>query len=285
MTYAHTTESVFASIRRGVTVEPVTEAEEAALILAAQAGDEAATYDLIRLYAPAIRKALSRAGEALGSEEAEAEVLLAFLEAIASHDAGIHPRLAGRIAERLGTALQWATSATQTFSIPTRTMSRYLAILKAADGDVEEGARIASAHDMDPATFLRITEATRTDSLQVLADSEHTSRAADRGKVLGYGDAADAYLAVEDSVTIESLFALLDERETTITRFSYGFDALPLAEDEDPKEGLAKTREEGYAVANDGVIARHLGMGRSTVARVRAQALSTMREALTGEEA
>jgi hypothetical protein len=264
------------------TVEPISAEEEARLVVLAQVGDEEAMTALMRQYAPAIRGTLARFGETLDAEDAEQEAALAFLTLVHAHDPATG-RLAGRVKEYLAEGLHEAAAKSNGWTIPARTTKRFFSILKAADGDVAQGERLASEMDMAPTTFVLLATLLRdTGSIEALTERAEAegSVGADGGVIVG-GGVVDPFVAVEDSLLVEGLLSLLDERETAIIRFSYGFDAL---EAEDPKEGLAKTREEGYAVANDGVVARHLGLGRSTVARVRAKALATMREALLGGE-
>jgi DNA-directed RNA polymerase specialized sigma subunit len=278
MTYA-----TISDIVTTTTPEVLTEEAEAHLIRLAQTGDQEAVTALIAQYGPAFRKALrGLKDEAL--EDAEQEAALVFLEMIQSHDTAKSPRLAGRVSDALRRGVSTATNSVHGWDVPTRMVERFFAILKAADGSVAQGHRIASAHDMAPQTFLDIARAVgQTESIEALAERADAegSTSADGGVFLT-GGADDAYVMAEDRILVDGLLALLDERETPIIRYSYGFDSLPVTAEE-AKEGNAKTREEGIAVANDSVVARHLGMTRATVQRTRSKALSTMREALTAE--
>jgi DNA-directed RNA polymerase specialized sigma subunit len=277
MTYA-----TMSTIIADATPAAISAEEEATLVYAAQTGDEEAVTALMRQYAPALRNAIARASETLDEEDAEQEAALAFLTLLQAHDPATG-RLAGRVKEYLADGMGEAAAKSNGWTIPARTTKRFFSILKAADGDVAAGERLASEMDMAPATFVLLASLLReTGSIEALTERAEAdgSVGADGGVIVG-GGSSDPFLDVDDALLVQGLLALLDERETPIIRFSYGFDDLPLAEDEDAKEGLAKTRQEGYAVANDGVVARHLGMARSTVARVRAQALATMRDALT----
>ena len=266
-------------------VEPITAAQEAALVLQAQDGNEGAVIYLMRLYAPALRNAVRRVHGGMDQADVEQEVALAFLALVKAHDPSTG-RLAGRVAAYLADGVAEAASRENFMLVPARSVKRFFRILKEADGDLALGARLAAegGREMDPATFLDIARVLSADSIEGLTDRADAdgSTGAHSARSLT-APAVDGYLAVEDLIVVDALLALLDERETPIIRFSYGFDSLPLSAEE-AKEGAARTREEGAAVANDSVVARHLGMTRGTVQRVRSQALATMRAEVIGEE-
>lgn len=282
MTHASITDIVAQS-----TAAPISAEEEGALVLAAQAGDQDAALALVAQYGPAIRNALARIpGEALDPEDAAQEAAVAFLGLVQAHDPATG-RLAGRVAVYLTEALQGAASATSGWAVPARTVKRFLAIRKAADGDLVKGAAIAPEHEMASARFLLLASVLSTGTLDDVNEGgiRHEGRnRADTATGL-YGDASSAFAHVEDTILVDGLLSLLDERETAIIRYAYGFDAIPGIDLDEAKSGAARSREEGIAVANDAAVARHLGLTRPTVQRTRAAALAKMREALTEADA
>ena len=290
MTHAFTAETVFASLRKGATLEPVAPEVEADIIRAAQAGDEAATYHLIALYAPAARNALARFSEALDREDAEQEVLLSFLGLIASHDADKSPRLAGRVIESFRRDLVAAANAASGgWSIPSRTLDRFYGILRRAEGDLAKGAEMAPAHEMPAETFLNIANVLRgTVSLDGRSgDGDTTVRVTDGGtaEADGWGSTsvqivgareANPFADIEDRLAVQVAMSALDERETAITRFAYGFDAVVIDGD--------VLSPEGHAPLADTYVATATGLTRPTVQRTRAAALGKMRAALALDE-
>lgn len=275
------THASIADIVRNATPEAIDADQEAALVHAAQTGDQDAMLDLVRQYAPAIRNTLRRMSGALDQEDAAQEAALAFFSLVQVHDPATG-RLAGRVRDYLVEGLTGALARETGWAIPERTVKRYKAVDKAANGDPALAVAIAPEHDLSASAYLLVRAIFKSGSIEDLTERAHDDGAASpEAAPFVTGGASDAFVAVEDAILVEGLLSLLDERETAIIRFSYGFDAIPGVDADDAKEGVAKTREEGVAVANDTVVARHLGLTRPTVQRARAKALATMRAALT----
>jgi hypothetical protein len=260
------------NILGSTTPAPLSPEEEAELITAAAYGHPGAFETLLQQYAPAIRRALRKYGETMEADDAEQEVALAFLDLIKTHDPEKNPSLAGRVATALNRELAEAASAgTGGWTIPARTMERYLAIVKKADGDLAEARRIAPEHDMKVSTFDAVTAATRTDSLTAPADGETDYREAPAYAVDG-DDAPDPFESVLDAELVALAFAVTSPEETTVVRQAYGFEPAVVDGHE--------MRPEGHAPLSDALVAASVGLSRPKTQRVRTGALVKMREAL-----
>jgi hypothetical protein len=265
------------------TSEPLAPEAEAALIVQAQGGDETAQFALLRQYAPAIRRALRGFADTMDPEDAEQEVYVAFLELLATHDPDKNPSLAGRIVQKFRETLsETAPSGASGFTVPARTMKRYLAILKKADNDLAEARRIAPEHDMKVSTFDAVTAATRTDTLDAVSEAETTkggsvkSRAVhetiERASAIGADDAADPFEEVLDAELVALAFAAVCHDEATVVRQAYGFEPAIVDGHE--------MRPEGHAPLSDALVAASTGLSRPKVQRTRTAALVKMRDAL-----
>ena len=254
------------------TPEPLAPAEEAALIERAQSGAEDAHFALLRQYAPAIRRALRGFAETVEPEDAEQEVYVAFLELLATHDPAKNPTLAGRVVQKFREMLsETAPSGASGFTVPARTMKRYLAILKKADGDLAEARRIAPEHDMKVSTFDAVTAASRTDSLSSPEDGETDYREAPTYAVDG-GEERDPFEEALDAELVALAFAVTTPEETTVVRQAYGFEPAVVDGHE--------MRPEGHAPLSDALVALSVGLSRPKTQRVRTGALVKMRDAL-----
>jgi hypothetical protein len=254
------------------TPEPLAPADEAALIERAQTGDEDAQFALLRQYAPAVRRALRGFADTMDAEDAEQEVFVAFLDLIATHDPAKNPTLAGRVVQKFRETLsESAPSGASGFTVPARTMKRYLAILKKADDDLAEARRIAPEHDMRVSTFDAVTAATRTDSLSAPEDGETDYREAPAYAVDG-DDAPDPFEDVLDAELVALAFAAVSHEESTVVRQAYGFEPAVVDGHE--------MRPEGHAPLSDALVAASTGLSRPKVQRTRTGALVKMRDAL-----
>lgn len=255
---------------------PLSEFAEADLIEQAQLGDHEALLDLMRQYGPVLRRLRGAYSEVLGLEDAEQELMLAFTELVRDHDLNKSPRIAGRISEVLGRKLSEAAAVGASgFTIPARTMSRYLGILKTAEQDVKLARSLAPNYGMTTETFDAVMRANRTDSGVTDEDDGSQSAFNAGSNVTGMFTGNDA----EESAEL-ALFALgaVTDVELAVVRRAYGFDPTVI-------DGATLTPE-GAAPLADGLIAASLGLSRPKVQRLRTAALDTMREAvgLVGEE-
>lgn len=252
----------------------MTEAEEAAAILSAQAGDEAAKMDLMRAYGPALRSAVSRfksgvadgqrsrVADEFGSpssslDDLQSAALVAFLELIESHDPAQNPRLAGRVAVHLADSLAAQFSKEAHFAIPKRTLTRFHGILKAADGDVSAALDMAGEYGMARETFLSVLAAVQSGSIDGLTGP---SDDATREPVATPIYAAAPVVDVEDRILVDMAFRAVSDEEARIVELAYGFTE--------------------YDPVPDAEIGHRLGLTRPTVQRRRASALGTMRKAI-----
>lgn len=240
------------------------ENEEAAIIEAAQAGDEIAALSLMNAYGRALRSAVARFTSAglvggVPVEDLRSAAIVAFLEVIAEHDPALNPRLAGRVSTRLIAALAKEASGVTSFTIPERTLSRFYGILREADGDVEVALDSVGDYGMSRETFLQVLAAIRgTDSLdghsEDGADVPHVSTTAT--PLFSPAPVVD----VEDKILVDMAFAAVEDEEARICELAYGFTE--------------------YEPVPDAEIAHRLDMTRPTVQHKRGKALSKMRKAL-----
>lgn len=144
-------------------------AEERELIGATKRGDNNACGALLTQYAPVIKKYAAQAPKSVDREEIQGALMLGFMEAVTAFNEVEHSNLAVILPNHLKRALTTVGVHSCSFTIPARSLSRWLGILKKADGDVWEGARIAPDSGMSRSTFLSIHSALRsTNSLDAL---------------------------------------------------------------------------------------------------------------------
>lgn len=131
---------------------------DASRIAAAQTGDSDAMRELLDDYAPALAAATAaRVKAGHDREDAEQDTTLAFIEAVHAHDLSKSPTLAGYIARALRVGIARPTA----LAIPPTTLSRYRAIMRAVDFDVNAALRQVDAGDtkMTRSTFLAVHDA------------------------------------------------------------------------------------------------------------------------------
>lgn len=244
-------------------------------ILAAKKGDEDATLDLMFAYAPALRngvkwytRAIPSVDRADGLEEIRSVAVFGLLEAIAAFDVDAgYDRLAATVGEYVANAVAEHAQAVCGLTVPSRTLSRFFAILRKAEGNVYEAAALAPKYHMTRETFLAVLSAVRSESYDAYAVKEEEGAVS--GDLLGKTEVSeggllpvlDAYEAVNQRMEVEAAFAAVDDVEEAVCRLAYGFETYG-----DP--------------VPDGEIGHRLGMTRPTVQRRRASALGKMRDAL-----
>jgi DNA-directed RNA polymerase specialized sigma subunit len=282
--FATVLDEIFASI---VTDEvrdayaPLAVEEERTLIARAKLGEESATIALMRAYTPALRAAIRQFGAMGGAwagqvadpdvvEDLRAAATLGFLEAIKSFDGTRWSRLAAIVPDHLRQALSSAVPSPIAFSIPQRTLTRFYAILRKADGNPYEAAALAPQYEMRTETFLAVLSALRdVDSYDAVIsgnaggfDGTTTERfATEQGRdVLAYPLWDGKHPDAEDEVLVEAAFSVVDTLEKDVIRMAYGFteyDPIPDAE-----------------------IGARLILSRQKVQRTRSSGLGKMRVAL-----
>lgn len=244
----------------------LTEPEEVALIESAQAGDEAAYLRLLEAYGPALRSAVGSASKIIDAEEAQATALVAFAEILSSHDAR-NPdyedgRLAPRLTPHLKDSLGLAVSGSYAFRVPKRSLTRYLGILKEAEGDVAAARDLAPSRAMSVETFDAIHAAAGTASLDERLEGAFASEAghAEPGMNETPLFSPTPIVDIEDRMLVKAAFRAVDDDSARIVELAYGFTE--------------------YDPVPDAEIAHRLGLTRPTVQRRRGKALDSMRKAL-----
>jgi len=262
---------------RHVEVEPPSVEEEAVLIQAAQDGDPEASVAIFYLYAPAMRGAALRALAPLGHsatlaqrEEARSLAVLGIMEAIAKHDVSRGTRLASTAKFTLREAydeIDWA--GTSPFSIPSKTVRRFFALMAAADQDLDVALEICLQHKLTPETTLALYRALRAaGSYDALSqdDGEEMDDALTYASSLWDGD-VDDIVEAEEAIMVRDALAVLEDDEEDAVRLLYGFDT-------DDGQPLTETLA-GMA----------MGKTRTVVRKLKASAMPKMRAALGVQEA
>ncbi|WNN93694.1 DNA binding protein [Arthrobacter phage CallinAllBarbz] len=244
--------------------------DEAALVARAKAGDDDATMALVRAYAQTLRKGVKIAsGVAADSrkssdlDDVKMQAVLGLIEAIHDLDPAVHNRLAAiandRITRRVAEVAQTSASS---FNVPERTLRRFLSIMRAADGNVYEAARLAPTYELSRESFFAILSAVRNvesyDSS--FGEEGEDNYLANLDASALYGRVRTDNEIVEDEILVEAAFRAVDGMEEDVVRLAYGFS------DYDP--------------VSDAEIAHRMGLSRPKVQRTRAGALGKMRSAL-----
>lgn len=244
------------------------EAEREA-IAKAQLGDTQATIDLIYAYAPALRRASGQYRVAGGAgttyvEDVRMAAVEGLIEAIYAFDLeGPHRRLAATIIGEVNDSVGTSVLGPIGFSVPSRTLTRFYGILRAAEGDVTEAVRLAPAYQMKSETFLAVLDAVRNVGT---LDETHGSADSASGDDDGYGrsDASPLWdgqqADAEDRILVEAAFRAVDDLEGDVVRLAYGFS------DFDP--------------VPDSEVAHRMGLSRQKAQRTRTSAIVKMRSAL-----
>ncbi|QXO14580.1 DNA binding protein [Arthrobacter phage Kaylissa] len=244
-------------------------------IAAAKQGDEEATVALMYAYAHTLRSGVRWYTHALPSvakggdrEDVRSNAVMGLMAAIQAFDleADVHDRLAAIAKQHVyETVAAHAPSAVTAFTIPQRTMSRFFAILREADGNVYEAAALAPKFRMKRETFLAVLSAVRNVESYDAADStDDDARSGDFLSKENVRPIWDASEAEDDALLVEAAFEAVDDVEESVCRLAYGFESYG-----DPVPDIE--------------IGHRLGMTRPTVQRRRSSALGKMRKALAAE--
>ncbi|UVK59062.1 DNA binding protein [Microbacterium phage Cen1621] len=248
-------------------VEPLPIEVEQELIAAAKLSDERAYEALLDQYSPALRGAVDREYRRLRRAEANVTVdevreivLLAFVEAVTTSEG---ERLAGNLRPAIARTFDRELPQPSALSIPARTVSRLMAILREAKGDIVAAEGIASSMGMSPDVFRDALAAVRTssDSLDALLDESPD------GVSVGIpvGVVERGFATVEQRAMVAAAFAAIadDAKATVVIRDYYGFN--------------------DYEPVPDAEIAHRRGMSRSAVQRKRTEGVDRMRRAIAPE--
>jgi DNA-directed RNA polymerase specialized sigma subunit len=241
---------------------PLTPQEEAALIIPAQAGDNAAMARLLLAYGGILVKSTARIRA--NQEDARQAAMLAAVQAIRDFDTTRYARLAQTLKYAVLGALEELTADERGIRIPRMTMQRYLKAMSMANHDPNEAANLAQSVDLARERFWAVHDivANRFENVDRLAGQSGGTEAGD-GWV--YREPRSlvtepSQYAAEDRLIAELALSAIDDDEDTVVRYVYGF-----------TEGDPVPAEE---------VAHRLGVQTPVVHRRRASALGKMRAKL-----
>ena len=256
---------------RRVTTGKLPLRKEREAIRAAKCGDEEATLMLLYAYACALRKVSGMYRHAGGARagcpgdcgpaaDRRMAAVEGFLEALYAFDLdGIHSRLAATVEGYVADSISAAVIAPAAMNVPERTLKRFYAILRKADGDPVKGADLAPRYSMTTETFSSVLTAVRSTQSLEGPNDDADGRSDGPGRLEVQVCGPDHYDDVENRLLVEAAFAAVDSLEAGVCRLAYGFS------DDDPLP--------------DSEVGHRLGLSRPKVQRVRASALGKMRSA------
>lgn len=265
-TYSSLTADIFdRKVSRNLTVE-----EERDLIAAAQSGDDEATFTLMYAYAAVLNNSVKWFTRAMPStpraselEDIRSQAIMGFMEAVQAFKLDNHNRLAAIVREYVNNAVSVAAASVSGFAIPERTLKRFFSILRKADGNEYEAARLAPEFSMSRETFFTVLSAVRNvesyDGMTGHGEDEDGSSGDFYAHEIGVYARTEEEI-VEDKILVEAAFEAVDDLEADVTRLYYGF--------------------ADYNTVSDAEIAHRLGLSRPKTQRVRSSSLGKMRNAL-----
>lgn len=242
--------------------------EEETTVRAAQAGDPDAFMAVLDAHGPLLRKYAAQAAKWVDTEEAQAEILLEFTNALMAYDKDSGRsggQIAGLVQLRLKEAVMACRLSALSVDIPRKTYLRYRQAVDAANGDVNAARESAPSFDLSRDTFDAIHAVLGATSLDV--QEADAAPVADRAASL-YVDESRTTATVREEAR-EALDAIADDATATrIVHLAYGFgdDEVGLYYDAEP-------------LSDEGV-ADVMKTSRPTIQRKRKAALVQMRKAL-----
>lgn len=257
-----------------------TDAEIAAYLEDIQAGDGSALERLYAAYTPVL-DAIARKAPAPEMEDARSMASVAFMEAVRDLPADTD-RVSTALYLRVKNATTGAALEDRTVTLPGRTAGRYVAILKAHDGDTSAAyaACAAGQESMDATTFLAAHVANYAH-----VDRESIGPAPESGEDVP----AVFQMAVEDDIeSVDThdlvhnhLLPLCDDaaHEGVIVRLAYGFTDVSDAVADRLAEAGFQPGDILTDIESSEVLATP-GLGSRTVGKRRRAALARMREYL-----
>lgn len=220
-------------------------AEERSLIAAARLGAGDAYVSLMQAYAPALRSAVGRMGFVSDRDESVAVAVEALISAVQVVPDGA--RLGGTLKIQLTAHFRAAHGTHRVVTVPDKIYQRYRSAMRAAEGDPDVAAGLASQYELSREAF-------------------HATHAACHGSAWDpawIGDEAQSPWATRPDGTARDLagiaLGVLDSDERSVVRLMYGFD------DYDP--------------CNERVTADRLGLRVHEVRKLHTSALDKMRAA------
>lgn len=249
---------------------------ERATIALAQTGDEDATLALLYAYAPVLRNLVARHAARIGREEAQMTAVSGLLAAVHAFDlANFDGQLAGIIYGHVSEALREVSSTAM--PIDSRTLRRYLRILKDADGNFHQALNLTHKYEMTRSTFLAVHEALRANPLgDMHSDDNSLARADWHASPIWAPAASDAFTDADDAALLTLAWRAVDAPQTDVLRHAYGFESFgdPMS-DQEIVHALS-VRDLGEEAVAEGQVV----VSRATVQRQRSKGLDAMREAV-----
>lgn len=244
-----------------IDTDSLSDADERQLITAAQNGNQEAYADLMLKFGPLLKRYASQAPKHIEREDVQGALMLGFVEAVTDFDFETHSTLAATLPNFLRRALSEMGISASSFTIPSRSLSRWLAITRKADGNIYLGINLAPEYGMSRETYLSIHSALRsTNSLDALMQAgEFVTRT--------IHVSTDQPVGETDNDIAGMVFELHDDendltdREAFVLRLAYGFLTY------------------GDAMTDDSV-AERVGLSRPSVQRIRKAALEKARRRL-----
>jgi RNA polymerase sigma factor (sigma-70 family) len=237
---------ILAKIRTTIPARPLTESDEAGILLRAKDGDSTAIEQLLANYTPLLLKVVGRefatraqsaAGAHIPVDEIQSAAIMGFFDAIDTFDPARHTRLAQILELRAASRIREDRIAHRhPVDIPPIMYSRFTRALAQANGDVSRARTLAPEQGLSPTTFDAIaTLLAGTNLNETPADGVNprgpfdTSRrrapALDEGVTEHVEDVTDAHRALtaldtESRLIIETLFGFgrrepMSEREAS----------------------------------------------------------------------
>jgi RNA polymerase sigma factor (sigma-70 family) len=256
---------ILAKIRTTIPARPLTESDEAGILLRAKDGDSTAIEQLLANYTPLLLKVVGRefatraqsaAGAHIPVDEIQSAAIMGFFDAIDTFDPTRHTRLAQILELRAASRIREdRISHRHPVDIPPIMYSRFTRALAQADGNVSRARDIAPDLGLSVATFDAIaallagTHLNETPGPGVNDPSHRRHPLLDEGVTDHIEDVTDAHRALD----------ALDTESRLIIETLFGFGREPMSERE---------------------ASETLGIPRTTLQRKAARALDVMRSTL-----
>lgn len=250
------------SVFNGYATTPnVSVTEERELIALAQNGCNTSYETLMAKYAPLLKKYARSAPHTIEKDEIESALLLGFVEAVQDFDLEEHSILSITLPNHLKRALSEVGVVSASFTIPQRSLSRWLSIHRKAEGNIYAAMALAPTYSMSTETFMSIYTALReTNSLEaVLVGDAYVVKSLHINTETPTGESDQDLANLIFDVRGDDQD--LTDREAVILRYAYGW------------------MEYGRPL-NDSELAEKFDMSRATAQRVRTTALAKARKRL-----
>jgi dsDNA-binding SOS-regulon protein len=225
---------------------------------------------LLSAFIKIIEKVASRA-TVIDREDAQSELVLAFVEAVRTHDTTRDVPFSATISAKLWGALSVAQGTSDLIVVPETIALRYWRVMHEANMDVQLAYESCRAHNLAPLTFLAAHHALSVESLDVAVGAPNGDHDAGREELSFLTASPEEQVVNADLV--RWLFTQVTERQETILRVRYGFSDLAT------ESLLVAHGLHLGSVLSDLQVAEVTGIGAKTVDRDRRAALKTMRAA------